>query len=157
MPDPRYATVYVRTQVRVFLCLFRVEDNFQNRAYYLLDEALTWTEARAKCSTNNAGYLAMANSAEHFTFLKGMFDNYRSQGGSAEGAWVNGVYEYSRWLCHDYIYGLEAACPSVMPWTSGEPDNLPTEKCARVQHTKTDGLANYACTEKMPAICATFR
>ena len=138
---------------------FRVEDRFKYRDYYLVDESLTWEQARARCSQNSDGYLAVAYSVEHFNFLKGMFDNYRSQGGSAAGAWINGKYtsSVSKWFCYDYTYGYGPTCLAGMPWSNGEPGSLATEHCIRVAQTNTDGVVNGQCDDTMPAICAKFR
>ena len=146
-------------RVCVPLCC-SVVDHFNNRAYVLLDESLTWAEARARCSEGNNGYLAVANNAEQFDFLRGMLDKYRSQGGAANGAWIDGrLYEpaTAEWVCDAYVYGSNYYCQPGMPWTHGEPSNLDFEHCILVWFNKTDGVSNYVCNEKMPAICATFR
>ena len=137
----------------------RVEDHLKKRAYYLIDEALTWYEARDRCSKNGEGYLAEAHNAEQFDFLRGMYDKYRAQGGNANGAWIDGQFDNGtkEWVCDSYIYGKNTDCMSAMPWTHGEPNNLDTERCALVWFTRTDGVANYMCHEKMPVICATYR
>ena len=125
----------------------------------MIDEALTWDEARDRCSENNDGYLAVANKAYEFSFLRGMYDKYRRQGGTANGAWIDGKFDNAtdKWVCDAYIYGQNTDCNSDMPWTHGEPNNLDIERCALVWFTRTDGVANYMCNEKLPTICATYR
>ena len=125
----------------------------------MLDEVLTWTEARDRCSQDNNGYLAVAKNVQEFKFLRVMYDKYRSRGGDANGAWLDGTYTNSnntnKWICDSNGEGSD--CPSKMPWTNGEPNNLDTERCILVWFTRTDGVANYMCNERMPAICATYR
>ena len=88
-----------------------------------------------------------------------MYDKYRAQGGNANGAWIDGKFNNgtNKWVCDAYIYGKSPDCMSDMPWTHGEPNNLDTERCILVWFTRTDGVANYMCHEKMPAVCATSR
>ena len=131
-------------------------DHFYNRPYYLLDEALTWARAEERCSEGNNGYLAAANSAEQFDFLRGLYDKYRNQSGSAVGAWIDGIYDSDAkmWRCHSNEFDT---CPSDMPWSHGEPNRNDTEHCILVWYSRTDGVANYNCNKTMPAICATNR
>ena len=44
-----------------------------------------------------------------------------------------------------------------MPWTHGEPNRIESEHCILVWYSRTDGVANFRCYEKMPAICAINR
>ena len=99
----------------------------------------------------------MANSVKKFKFLRGLYDEYRAKGGIAVGAWIDGKYDSAAETWHCESNGLGTTCPPDMPWTYEEPNNVDDEKCIIVWFTRTDGVANYRCNEKMPAICATFR
>ena len=156
-------------QIRIQMCAFcvrvcvscSVKGNFYNRAYYLLDEALTWTEARDSCREDNNGFLAVANNDNEFDFLRAMYDNYRSQGGSAIGAWIDGEYYNvtKKWHCHSNVNYADRddTCGNDMPWSHGEPNRNDTEHCILVWYSRRDGVANYRCNATMPAICATYR
>ena len=143
-------TYLSRTGVR-----FRVEQSFRNRGYYLVDATLTWDEAKAKCAENGAGYLAEADSVEKFNFLKGMLDAYRTQGGSAVGAWIDGKYDSatSKWQCASHQYHDIKSCSPDMPGTW----QAQTSGCIRLLYSTTSGVVTHSCTEKMPAICAKYR
>ena len=128
--------------------------------YVWLDEALTYDEANARCSEGNNGELAVANSKKQFEFLRGMYDEYRSRGGNAVGAWIEGKYDNASkiWRCKsNYDFYYDDACRNTMPWTHGEPNRIETEWCILVWYSRTDGVANFRCYEKMPAICAINR
>ena len=127
--------------------------------YYWLDEALTWVEARDRCSEGNNGYLAVAKSKKQFDFLRGMYDEYRARRGDAAGAWIDGKYHNATktWVCDSYIYVWYPNYMSYMSWSFEEPNGELTEHCVLVWHSRTDGVANYRCNARMPAICATFR
>ena len=138
---------------------FRVVDHFYSRPYYLLDEALTWARAEQRCSEGNDGYLAAANSAEQFDFLRGLYDKYRNQSGSAVGSWIDGKFDNAtnKWVCDAYVYGANTACLAEMLWASGEPDHEDTDRCIGVWYQQPDGVVNCNCSKKGLAICATFR
>ena len=139
---------------------YSVEDHFQNRVYYLLDERLTWREARDSCSENNDGYLAAVNNKAQFNFMLGMFDKYRAQGGHFVSAWLDGKYEpaTAMWRCDAYVYGTKIRCQAAMPWAFEEPNNLDfDEHCILLWWSRTDGVVNYVCDALLPAICATHR
>ena len=130
----------------------------------MVDAALTWDEAKAKCAENGAGYLAEADSVEKFNFLKGMLDAYRTQGGSADGAWIDGKFDNATdaWNCesnsNSFAYNYEDICQSGMPWANEEPvDADDRGHCVLVWHSSSDGVTNYWCNTKLPAICATKR
>ena len=149
--------------VCVCVCVcYSVEDHFYNRAYYLIDEALTWAEARDRCSEGDAGFLAEAKNVEQFDFLRGMYDKYLAQGGDVIGAWIDGKYDPDRkaWPCNSY-FDFDAyyddPCLKTMPLSTGEPSIVDTMRCVIVWWQKTDGVANYRCDAKLPAICATYR
>ena len=132
-------------------------DHFNAKAYYLIDEALTWAEASDRCAEGNAGYLAEAKDDKEFKFLRGMYDKYRTQGGDANGAWIDGTYDNitKQWMCDSHGFGSD--CLWDTPWSHGEPNRLHIERCLLVWFTRNDGVANYMCSERMPAICATYR
>ena len=67
----------------------------------MLDEALTWDEAYNRCRQGDNAYLAVANNVEEFDFLRGMYDEYHANGGSAEGVWIDGKFDpvTSTWNC----------------------------------------------------------
>ena len=119
----------------------------------MLDEVLTWNEARDRCSEGNNAYLAAADYDEQFAFLRGLYDKYRNQSGSAVGAWIDGKFDNATktWQC-----GM-GKCSFEMPWSRGEPNREDTEWCLLVWYSRTDGVANYRCNATMPAICATIR
>ena len=58
----------------------------------MLDEALTWDEAYDRCRQGDYEYLAVANDEKLFKFLRGMYDEYVANGGSAIGAWIDGKF-----------------------------------------------------------------
>ena len=122
----------------------------------MLDEALTWAEARDRCSEGNNAYLAVANYDKKFDFLRGLYDKYRNQSGSAVGAWIDGKYDNASKTWHCDAGGL-GICSHRMPWSHGEPNRNDTEHCVLVWYSRTDGVANYNCNKTMPAICATIR
>ena len=143
---------------------FSVEDRFNKRAYVLLDEALTWAEANDRCRQGDNDYLAVANNDELFNFLKGMLDAYRTQGGSANGTWIDGKFDNSTdaWNCesnsNSFAYNYEDICQPGMPWANEEPaDADDSGHCVLVWHSSSDGVTNYWCNTKLPAICATKR
>ena len=147
------------------LAYFSVADHFYKRRYVFLDEALTWDTAYKKCRAYRNGYLAAAKNDEEFDFLRGMYDVYRALGGNAIGVWIDGKYDNvtNEWRCYSY-YNLYSSglyyydpCWNDMPWSHGEPNRNDTEHCLLVWYSRRDGVANYRCNEKMPAICATFR
>ena len=133
---------------------------FNNRLYYLVDEALTWSEARNRCSQDNSGFLASsAYSVQQFNFLRGLYDEYRAKNGTAIGAWIDGQYdsEAKEWHCKSFWYGRHGRCPNDMKWSHGEPNRNDTEHCILVWYSRRDGVANYRCDARMPAICAAHR
>ena len=125
----------------------------------MLDDALTWTEARDRCSQGNNGYLAAANSDAHFAFLRGLYDKYRNQSGSAVGAWIDGKFDNAtnKWVCDAYVYGANIGCLAELLWATGAPNHEDTDRCIGVWYQRPDGVANRKCNKKVPAICATFR
>ena len=133
-----------------------VRAHANNRTYFILDEALSWDEARARCNESNEGYLAVANSAKEFKFLRGLYDEYRARGGVAVGAWIDGEYDSAAKTWHCESNGPGTVCLSGMPWTYEEPNNVDDEKCIIVWFTRTDGVANYYCHKKMVAICTAY-
>ena len=147
---------YIQTDDDAHFACSSFEDHFNSRAYYWLNEALTWDEARGRCSEGNNGFLAVANSKKQIEFLRGMYDEYRSRGGDAAGVWIDGKYDNATktWRCYS---NDDDACVSDMPWSRGEPNRNDTEWCILVWYSRTDGMANYRCNARMPAICATFR
>ena len=98
----------------------------------------------------------MANNKKQFDFLRGMYDEYRSRGGDAVGAWIDGKYDNATKTWHCYSNG-DAACVSDMPWSMGQPLRSDTARCILVWYSTTDGMTNHRCNAPMPAICATFR
>ena len=140
-----------------------VEDHYNKRAYVLLDEALTWDEAYDRCRQGDYEYLAVANDEKLFKFLRGMYDEYVANGGSAIGAWIDGRFYNTTdaWNCEsnagNFAYDYDYLCQSEMPWSNGEPNRNDTEHCILVWYSRTDGVANYRCNVKLPAICATKR
>ena len=143
-------------QVFFVLAFSSVRDHYNNRTYFILDEALSWDEARARCNDSNEGHLAVANSVKEFKFLRGMYDEYRVKGDVAVGAWIDGEYDpvAKTWRCESN--GPRTACRSGMPWSNKEPNRLNSEHCIIVWYTRSDGVANFRCWEKMPAICAAY-
>ena len=135
---------------------FSVVDHFYNRAYVLLDEALSWDAASDRCREGRNGYLAAAQNKEEFDFLRGMYDKYDAQGGSAIGAWIDGKYDNATKAWHCYSND-DDACLSDMPWSVGKPNRNETEQCILVWWSTTDGVVNHRCNSRMPAICATLR
>ena len=133
-----------------------VRAHANNRTYFILDEALSWDEARARCNDSNSGHLAVANSVKEFQFLLGLYDEYRAKGGIAVGAWIDGEYDSAAktWYCESN--SPSTACLPGMPWTYEEPNNVDDEKCIIVWFTRTDGVANYICSKKMAAICSAY-
>ena len=129
----------------------------------MLDEALTWAEARARCKEGSNEYLAVANSVEQFNFLRGMYDKYRANNGSADGVWIDGKFDAAAnvWNCYsnydNFAYDYNDVCQSDMPWSSGGSNTGSNQHCILVWHANSDGVKNYGCSEKMPAICATKR
>ena len=146
--------MYEHTHIKLSV-FYRIEGSHRYRAYYLVDATLTWDEAKAKCSENGAGYLAEADSVERFNFLKSMLDAHRSQGGSAVGAWIDGKYDSatSKWHCETYKYNSDVNCSPDMPGTW----KAQTSGCIRLFYSSTSGVVTHSCSEKMPAICATYR
>ena len=132
------------------------EDHLHGRVFVWLSEELTWDEARARCSEGDYANMPVANRKTHFDFLRGMYDEYRSRGGDAVGAWIDGKYDYNTKTWHCYS-NYNDACLSDMPWSRGEPNRNDTEHCILVWWSKTDGMASYNCSARMPAICTTYR
>ena len=95
----------------------------------------------------------MASDAVEFAKIRYVYDDWiQNDGGQAAGAWIDGyrVLDYGFWYCY---YSGSTACPASMPWSAGEPNRAETEKCLAVWHSRTDGVANYDCAQKLPAIC----
>lgn len=80
------------------------ESLFQNHRYELVDEGMTWTEAKAYAESKG-GYLAVITSAEEEAFLESLvktgskyqywLGGYRS---GANWSWVNGeTFSYTNW------------------------------------------------------------
>ena len=140
-----------------------VEHHYKKRAYVLLDEQLTWDEANDRCKEGDNAYLAVANDYKIFKFLRGMYDEYVANGGSANGVWIDGKYYplTDTWQCdsnsNNNVYEYEDICQYDMPWSHREPNRLDTEHCILVWYSRRDGVANYRCNARMPAICATKR
>ena len=129
---------------------------YNSRTYFILDEALSWDEARARFNDSNEGHLAVANSVKEFKFLRGLYDEYRAKGGVAVGAWIDGEYDPVAKTWHCDSNGPRTACRSGMPWTYKEPNRMNSEHCIIVWHSRSDGVANFRCWEKMPAICTAY-
>ena len=152
---------YVMFSASILCVCFSVVDHFHNRRHFFIDKPLTWSEASDECRKTNDGYLAVANSEEEFDFLRGMYDEYVAQGGSAIGVWIDGTFDNDTktWTCYsnyDDVY-FDDSCLDDMPWSFGEPNRNETEHCILVWYSRTDGVANYRCNVKLPAICATKR
>ena len=119
----------------------------------MIDELLKWPEAVDRCrEVAYGGYLAVASNAAEFTKLRAVYDAWHRRGGQAAGAWIDGYRLESTgpWYC---ISEPRDYCPSTMKWSANEPNRLASEKCVVVWHSRADGVANYGCTRKLPAIC----
>ena len=133
----------------------RVVRQFNNRVFYLLDEDMTWDEARDRCRQGHTGYLAVANtcSVQEFDFLRKIYDVYRAAGGKSRSVWIDGRFDPVDyvWRCLSNADGL---CRSGMPWAEeqGGPAN-----CVLIWGTYAQGVTNAECNSKMSAICATHR
>ena len=139
----------------VCVCGPSVVDKFAGLVtYYMPNDTLTWSEAAAKCGQGNGGYLATVFSADMFTFLKGMYNQYIAKGGNADGAWIDGKYNTGSkvWQCQGH-----SPCYGGIPWSVNEPNYLDTEHCVLVWRTHDDGVINYSCDVKFPAICMASR
>ena len=117
--------------------------------YQFIDDALSWNESLATCKQHGA--LAMADDAETFNVLLGMYKKYRAANGTAVGVWLDGTRANatSSWRCEDDTID----CGADMPWSVGEPNRPDSEHCVLVWYSRTDGVANFGCDGKMPTIC----
>ena len=95
--------------------------------------------------------MAIANDVNTFNELRAMFDQYRAASGTAVGVWLDGKRPNAtgKWRCEAETMD----CPSTIQWSAGEPKQSDTDQCVLLWHSKTDGVATYDCTKRMPAIC----
>ena len=71
---------------------------FNGHYYKLIDEHLTWTEARAACE-ENSGHLATITSAEEQSFISDLIEEHDTQNANVHHYWLGGTDEESesRW------------------------------------------------------------
>ena len=92
----------------------------------------------------------MAGDAKAFILLRSVFDEYRADSGGVVGVWLDGKQDAGGfWQCDSN----ERECGPDMPWVNGAPPQLNSGYCVLIWHSRSDGVASYPCTKRMPAIC----
>ena len=95
----------------------------------------------------------MAEDADTFNFLFNIVNAYRMQGGSVNGAFVDGTMgienpQSSDWYC----LSTHSDCGTTLPWRPGQP-NDPGQQCINVFPGYHQGVANARCRFLKMVIC----
>ena len=133
---------------------FSYSKTYKGHKYVVIEGAHTMNESAVACKGQGGGALAIAYSNGTFNALRQLYDQYQDEYeyGLVVGMWLDGRRDDEAagvWRCESDTVD----CGANMPWSAGEPNRLNTEHCVVVWHSRTDGVANYVCTRKLPAIC----
>ena len=124
--------------------------------FVLFDDEMVYEDAANDCASRG-GTLAMATDYTTYETLRDLVGDYQTEKykdwifNPSNAAWVDGIDSGSGFQCAAL---LGAACPTTMPWSSGEPDRTTTPNCAKVKpKTTLTGLRDNRCDKEFVRIC----
>lgn len=124
------------------------------RKLLLIDDSLTWRQARTRCLNEGGDLVSIKNNAESIAVSQYVMDT-----AGVVDVWIGGqsFQTAGTFVWSDGSGSLSDFKPAA-PWESGQPDNFASEECVQMHASIDPSTAipywsNTDCTERKRAVC----